>query len=790
MSLLPTADASAVNKNAYEYYWSSGLGGITGPTGPSGGPIGPTGMTGPIGLTGPTGQVVFGGPTGPTGRQGDPGVGNPATWSQYPATQDVSIPALAIQNINQVNFNTAIPGPLTTGATINALNKLNFSNATSLVGFSQVNGVNNIAFWNSNFPGFAFNNLYGSGSTITSDTKMVLPSLTLDSAAIGVGPVSGGGAEYMKVNNQPCPSFWTNFAALGDVNMAGNQILSCRQIDFAVDPVAGPFNLLSINNLGQLTTAGLPLLATGQWATTPAIQTVHMDNFSVDQINQLIFQQGGNVNNLAVNVSNQLTYNGAVVNTGPGNVSTWAQFVANHDVTIPKQYVLSINGENALSTYLDSHLNTNIYHGVEGNFSSPDFISFPTTFQVGNVLFPARAIELFGGALGITVESNTGLSLTGITDVNINSGAIITLDTEGDVNIIAGAWTVEAGLTIFTLGAFNITSGVTTVEAIDFNLTSGLTTFELGEFNIASGITTIETAALEIISAASTTVNSVGPLIVAGESTVSIAGTVVNIATPLLTVTGAAVNIASASLSIASNVGIAGNIIIGTTLAPHTLTVNGTTNMNGNLSVNSANLLANQVLSGNLSLLHIGNSTAGTDNVTLTDVSSIQSNSGMTLSKVTSLAGVTAGCPLTNISTINGLPLSGKYITAGVVGGVVLSSTPATISTSASNTWSLPAHAYLVSGTVNVYTTTPTPLQVFINLIDTTASINLPLATAFGGQTYQIVGPLNYATIPFTAVFNSTLAVGDSFEIQTSAGGSSTTSSGSVLVTFTPINSF
>ena len=800
MSLLPTADASAVNKAMYDYYWTSGIGGITGPTGRDGTPGGPTG---PTGITGPKGDTVYGGPTGPTGEKGDPGDGNPATWSQYPATQNVSIPALAINNINQVNFNTAIPGPLTTGATINALNKLNFSNATGLVGYAQINGVNNIAFWNSNYPGFVFNNLYSNGSTIVSDTKLVIPDLSLNGARIFTGP----GAlpqTYVTVNNNPCPASWSLFPCTEPaLNMNNNIITSCGSIDFAF-AVGGPFNLLSINAAGNLTTNGVEILPTAQWSTLPALQTVHMNNHSIDGINQLIFQQGGNVNNLSVDGANNLTYNGAIVNTGAGSVANWANFPAVNNVRIPKEYSLSINAENGLSTYLNSQLNTNILHGVAGNLSAPDFISYPTNFQVGTTLNPARTISMVSGIGGTTINSNQGVSITGTTDVNINS-EVITLDAPtGDINATSLALTMEAGTAFITsLTEFNLASPLTTFEVGEFNILAGLTQFEFGEFNVTAGLTTMEVGGLAILSGATTTINSVGILNLLGDGIVNIAGADVNVATPLLTLTGAVANIASASLTIESgNVGIAGNVSMGTSLiAGGNLVTYGTTISTntvdgdaGGVSVNgSGKISANTIVSGDNSVLSIRNSIPGTDNVTLADVVSISSTAGMNITKVSSITGIDDGCPLNNISTINGLPLTPLYLTAGISSGLAITTTPAVVSTSSVYTWNLPEDYYLVTGSIDVYTAAPTALQAFISINGVSVAGTYPIALARGGQTYSISAPTNYATIPFTARFKSIIVPGTTFEVAVSLSSTTSTTTatgGTVFISFQPISSF
>jgi hypothetical protein len=723
MSLLPSVTASS-KEAGYDYYYyallsNPALVGPTGPPGSAGGPTGPSGPTGPKGDVGSTGPA--GGPVGPTGATGPAGSGSPSFWSQYPATQDVAMAGRALENINQVNFNTAVPGPVTTGATINSLNSLNFSYATALVKQAGINNVNTISFWNPNFPGvpgFYVNLTTNTAGALTSDTLFSCPQLQLGGASIRTGPVAGAAATYMLVNGNPCPGSWSSFQATQSLNMNNNQILACSQIDFAA-AVGGPFNLLSINGAGNLTTNGNEILGTGQWSTTPAVGTVHMATNNIDEVGSIIFQQGGNVNTLAVNVGGDLTYNGDVVQVGEEAVARWANYEAINNVMIPSSYALNINQENALTVYKISQLNTSIHHGVEGNVASPDFISFPTTFQVGTATSPAREINLTSGAGGTTIFSEEGVSIEGLADVNINS-EVITLDAPvGDVNITSAAWTVETGLTNFTVGEWNVLGAATTFEVGDFSLTAGLTEFFIGEWNTIAEAVTMEVAAFGMESAAAIGMNAVGPMTLTSETTNSIGGLVaLNLGSPLITLAGGQTTIASGNLTIGSTaveIG-AGAVTLGTTVVPggnltaygsiiSTNTVGGAV---GGVSVNGSGILkANLITNADEPNLVIQSAT-GTTNVTIHDVTSIDSAGGMAIAGVNSIAGYyPSGMSLTSVSTINGTPINQvitplAYLTIPLAGtGPLPIGSGAVIASSSVKIWGFNSSRVMISATLN-----------------------------------------------------------------------------------------
>jgi hypothetical protein len=451
-------------------------------------------------------------------------------WATFKPSQDVDWDGKQITNINEITFNTAIPQ--LGGASINALNDLNFSLLTAAAGYAGVNNVNNIAFWNPNFPGVpgAYVNLYSKNLTyagnssiyLATDTKISAPSLFLG----GLGGNAGGKLEILgdaavvaTINGSPCSASWATYPCgnPAGVNMNGQQILACRQIDFQNDNPAPIHNLLSIDAQGYLTCESPPgtVVRIGPggsaWSTFPATQNVNMAGNNIQNIGNLRFNIDlGNI--LSVANGTTLQWRGQNVLTGafPGdNTPNWANYQAVNTVTIPKEHSLNINAENGNFFYEDSHLNVNIYHGVESGHgifeTAPDFISFPTTFQVGNPVFPAREISMTAGAFGFGLNSDTEVNLDGV-DVNINGGLVeigggaVTINPGGAVLIESADLTATCGVITMnaTLGAMELgADGLISIDAtLDLNLVSALAiemtalTPVAGTISLASGGTT------------------------------------------------------------------------------------------------------------------------------------------------------------------------------------------------------------------------------------------------------------------------------------------------------------
>ena len=475
--------------------------------------------------TGATANLLFNG-----SAIGGTGTG-PSQWAKYPAIQNVDFSGKEITNINKITFNTAVPG--LAGASINALNDLNFSYATALVGQANVTNVNNVAFWNPNAPGvpgfyvnqYSKNLTYNGVSSVylASDTKLAVPSIYLG----GLGGLAGGKLEVLganavvaTINGQPCSASWSQYPCSEvSLNMNHNQIISCRQIDFA-HTQNGPFNLLSIDADGDLTTRGNKLVATNQWATFDAVQDIDAAQHNLVNVPTITFANPAN--SLTTNGQNQLVYNGQVVQSGNGNIANWAQYNANHDVVIPSTYALSINAENTLNVYRTSQLNTNIAHGVAGNNSSPNFTSYPTDFTVNS----ARKISF--NTTNVT-PLVSGIGLNSASTINIDCLEILTLTAGGDVNL-AGA------ITSFEIGEFNIACANWNVEAAALEWATGAVVWN-------------STAGFEFVAEALTAFNA--PLINFLGGAVNFQGGLVTITAGGLSVLGGGVSVAAGGVSIA-----------------------------------------------------------------------------------------------------------------------------------------------------------------------------------------------------------------------------------------------
>ena len=427
-------------------------------------------------------------------------------WSLYPPQNNIDFNGKEITNINKITFNTAVPG--LGGASVNALNELNFSYATALVNGAGINNLNNIAWWNPDYPGVPgfYINLYtkklsynGGAATayLATDTKLCVPSLYTSAApgtAGGKLEVLGAAARTATINGFPCSASWSLYPATESVQMEFQQMLNVAQIQFARN-IGGPFNLLAINGNGFLTAEGRLVV------TSPASEDIDMNGFCIRNAGCVGFTN--DPANLLTTAGTTLEWRGQPVQVGNvGNVALWANYVAASDVYIPAAHALNINQENANFYYKDCHLNANIYHGVYGGHgippfvsTSPDFISYPTTFQVGGIGSPAREFSVTAGL--------EGLGLNSLTELNIDSPSIFV---NGVAVEIGGG-----GVTINPTGAILMTSAdltATMVGAVEINsLTLGI------EIAAAVGLVAINAgAAVEIGAGAAVQVGAAGAI--------------------------------------------------------------------------------------------------------------------------------------------------------------------------------------------------------------------------------------------------------------------------------------
>ena len=503
----------------------------------------------------------------------------PSQWANYPAISDISGNGKNLNAINNITFNNAIPVPIIGNATINNINSLNFAPVTTLLGQGTINNVNTVAFYNPTYPNIpGFNvNLYSKSLTygglattyLASDTKLSVPSLYTSVApglAGGKLEILGENADTATINGQPCSGSWANYPAVRDVEMNYHGLNNVYQI--IMKHGAGlPTNVLGINANGDLTTNGNALVATNQWATFDAVQDINAAQHNLVNVPTITFANPAN--SLTTNGANQLVYNGQVVQSGAGNAVNWAQYPANANVVIPSAYGFSINATNTLTNYNSCVLNANVYHGVQGNNSSPDFVSYPTTFQVGGTTSPARTITMTAGAGGFGINSLTG--------INIDCTTLLSLATTGDLNV-AGS----------------------------------LTTFELGEWNVACANWNVEAGALEWVTGGVGW--GCGAFDLTATGTVLINAPLVNLAGASVSFTGGLVTIASGGLAVAAGgVSVTGG---GVAITGGGLLVGGgVANLNGGASVTGT--LTAPTISGVSTLAGTGGGAALTNIATI-----------------------------------------------------------------------------------------------------------------------------------------------------------------------------
>ena len=483
-------------------------------------------------------------------------------WASYQASQLVNMSGQNMSNVNNITFNLAVPLPIIGNANINNLNNLNFSLPTAGLGQAGINNLNNIAWWNPLFPGVP--GFYVNQSTrilagnvyLCSDTAMSVPTISVNGLLGDPGAVlsangNSGTGTYVTVNGHPCPGSWSEFPCTAvSLDMNNNQIINCRQIDLAFNG-GGPFNLLSVDNEGQFTIGGpnAGVVYGGQrgdaaqWSAYTALNTVDINNHALSNVTEITFTLPDNV--LTTDIDNNLTYNGNIVQTGAGDTANWAQYDANHNVSIPSPHSFSVNEANDVFVKPDATINANIYHGVATfeSFVQPDFVSYPNTFSVGSAVpgYAALNVDLNGGTEGVTIYSVTGVGILGDVDVDITAGGLLTLEAAGDINLTSAAITVETGGINVAAGAVNVECAeMAVVSAGLYNVTSSTVLVETGAMTVTAGATNIGCAELGIASAG-------GVIITGGTTSIAVGAT---------TITTGNFNMTSATAQIAATGGL------------------------------------------------------------------------------------------------------------------------------------------------------------------------------------------------------------------------------------------
>lgn len=534
-------------------------------------------------------------------------------WATFLAIQDVNWNSKQITNINKITFNTAIPG--LGNAAISAVNTIGFALTAGAATTAAIRDLNRLEFWNPLFPGVPgaqINLGTNAQGKMYTDVQFQCPNLLVDNAVVDVGPVAGANANWMVINNRPCPGFWSRFPATQALNMANFDINQINSLQLAFAN-AGPFCVLSTNQLGELVVNGQVVRGANTWSQFAAIQDVNFANFSINNMNTINF---GPTNSLNA-VGNILQWRGQPVATGAITPATWANFPAVNNVVIPEDYFLSINAENNLYFYKDTVLNTNVAHGAYGGHgipplfaSSPDFISYPDNFEVGGATYPAREISFTGGTLGVGVNS--------LTELNVDSTLAMVINSIAELEL--------GGLNIQMIGLADVTVGGPVVS-ITGEVTNLFT--PLGELNMTSASATWNVGVLEF-TALGTTINFGGVALTTG-ATEWTSGTI-TLTTPNLNVLGAVTNIGSAATNIASGI----TTITGTSLNIQSVT---TTLTSSAVSIPTGKLNVNEIDAFTTDTLIIKGAKTITGAAT-----------GLGMTNVKSIAGQGTGVNITNIA--------------------------------------------------------------------------------------------------------------------------------------------
>jgi hypothetical protein len=486
---------------------------------------------------------------------GGAGYTGASQWANFPAVADVNANSQSIRNVANIVYGTETPF---ISGQITGLNDLYMSYVTAALGQTSITNVNTVAWWNPNNPGVP-----GYYATIVSKRGQAdfltylltnTPLQVFDALWIGNGANAGqgfadklkpsnvtfGGITHtiLKINENDVAWCWANSPALTNVNMNNYGLGNVSEVQFnnATDTTKQAGMAININ--GQLVyrnlVGGQPdylsgiILPNTCWSLDKALQDVDIANYKVKNVNSIVMTPNGPAlgggsgagnYTLSTDISGDLLWNGNVISGATGTIEDWAKYPAVSNVVIPADYSLSINAENTLVSYKTTVLNTNIQHGVEGNVDSPDFISFPTTFQVGNTAFPAREITMTAGAEGFGINSDT--------EINIDATALVEIHS----------------------------AGVVTIESVtDFNLTASITTFEIGEWNVVSAATTLETGAV------SWTCGTVFDL---NAPAINFFGGVVNVGAAGMIIEGGGLGIAAGGVSVtAGGISVAGGGIL------------------------------------------------------------------------------------------------------------------------------------------------------------------------------------------------------------------------------------
>jgi hypothetical protein len=260
---------------------------------------------------------------------------------------------------------------------------------------------------------------------------------------------------------------WSLYPALSTLNMNGSNIINAQQIQTVqLTNASGTFGtagqlLASDGTKIEWVTPTTPTVA--NWATFPAVSNVDMSGSNIINAQKIQTVQLTNASGTFGTSGQYLTSDGTTINwitaPSPGNVSTWAEYPANSNVSLPNRD-FTITSASPGVTYPTASLNANVQIGNTSQAPlRPDFNAYCGSFNVGSVISPATSINLTSignvsvlGGGGVGISGGGGVSIAGVGGVAITGTGNLSLS-GGDVQVTGlGVVSVGAGGVAITGG--------------------------------------------------------------------------------------------------------------------------------------------------------------------------------------------------------------------------------------------------------------------------------------------------------------------------------------------------
>jgi len=311
---------------------------------------------------------------------------------------------------------------------------------------------------------------------------------------------------------------WSLYPALSTLNMNGSNIINAQQIQTVqLTNASGTFGtagqyLTSDGTKIEWVTPTTPTVA--NWATFPAVSNVDMSGSNISNAQKIQTVQLTNASGTFGTAGQYLTSDGTTINwvtaPSPGNVSTWAEYPANSNVSLPNRD-FTITSSNPGVTYPTASLNANVQIGNTSQAPlRPDFNAYCGSFNVGSVISPATSINLTSignvsvlGGGGVGISGGGGVSIAGVGGVAITGAGNLSL-AGGDVQVTGlGVVSVGAGGVAITGGG-----GVAITGGGAVAVTGGVGVSVLG----GGGVSVTGGGGVSVVGGAGVLINSGGSL--------------------------------------------------------------------------------------------------------------------------------------------------------------------------------------------------------------------------------------------------------------------------------------